>query len=356
MKIKITEKLKEFRKKQGNTQEDLANHLNISTQAVSKWERGEGFPDISLLPSIAIFYHTSVDELLGCDEIERQKKIKEYGGQWAINSSKGKQEENIEMLHAALRKFPDDENLLDLLCFSLLFSGNDEHLDECIEVGKQILAESTKENLRFNAIRNIAFAYHRKEDLENAKKYAAMLPDFALTNNAIMQQILTGEERRSLAQTNIMHCIQMIDNSVHFMLSSKSYTAKECIFARETVVKLYDLFFYDGNYSGAHGYLYELWLKLAFDYARLSDAPKTIHALKKAYAHAAGADSEDMPADGFGTSMFFDCFECGKRLTIRDSASSPSDLDELKDAMSEPEFDFIRGTAEWEGITSIRIS
>ena len=40
MELKISENLRNLRKQRGNTQEDLANHLGISVQAVSKWERG----------------------------------------------------------------------------------------------------------------------------------------------------------------------------------------------------------------------------------------------------------------------------------------------------------------------------
>ncbi len=46
------------------TQRDLANKLNITNKAVSKWETGEGYPDISVLPALAQVLNITVDELL----------------------------------------------------------------------------------------------------------------------------------------------------------------------------------------------------------------------------------------------------------------------------------------------------
>ena len=77
MDITIGRRMRELRASKKNTQEQLAAHLGITVQAVSKWEREEGYPDISLLPAIASFYGVSVDSLLGVDEIERQRKLQE---------------------------------------------------------------------------------------------------------------------------------------------------------------------------------------------------------------------------------------------------------------------------------------
>ena len=63
MSVKFNENLRALRKQKGNTQEELANFLNISVQSVSKWECGDGHPDITLLPMIAAEFGISIDEL-----------------------------------------------------------------------------------------------------------------------------------------------------------------------------------------------------------------------------------------------------------------------------------------------------
>lgn len=56
MQINLKDKLRSLRLQKNITQEALANHLGITPQSVGKWERGEGFPDITLLPRIAFYF------------------------------------------------------------------------------------------------------------------------------------------------------------------------------------------------------------------------------------------------------------------------------------------------------------
>lgn len=62
---KLNENIAFFRKKRGITQEELANTLGVTNQAVSKWESGKCAPDIQLLPDIAEYFNISIDELFG---------------------------------------------------------------------------------------------------------------------------------------------------------------------------------------------------------------------------------------------------------------------------------------------------
>ena len=57
-----------LRKKKGITQEELANELGVSAQAVSKWENNSSCPDVSLLTKIADYFGVSVDALLRAQE------------------------------------------------------------------------------------------------------------------------------------------------------------------------------------------------------------------------------------------------------------------------------------------------
>lgn len=68
MKDSFGKRFQELRKEKKMTQEEVAERLNISSQAVSKWENDISYPDISLLVEIANMFGTSVDTLLGKDE------------------------------------------------------------------------------------------------------------------------------------------------------------------------------------------------------------------------------------------------------------------------------------------------
>lgn len=62
--INIGKKLIEKRKEKGITQENLANYIGVSKASVSKWEIGQSYPDILLLPRLAAYFNISIDELM----------------------------------------------------------------------------------------------------------------------------------------------------------------------------------------------------------------------------------------------------------------------------------------------------
>lgn len=70
----LSEKLYQLRKKSGLSQEQLAERLNVSRQAISKWESGNAFPESEKLIIISNYFGVSVDYLLK-DDIEDDAKI-----------------------------------------------------------------------------------------------------------------------------------------------------------------------------------------------------------------------------------------------------------------------------------------
>ncbi|MCM1063369.1 MAG: helix-turn-helix domain-containing protein [Eubacterium sp.] len=62
--MNFSEKLKEIRKKEGISQEQLAEKIGVSRQAITKWETGKGLPDVENMVIIAEIFKTTIDELL----------------------------------------------------------------------------------------------------------------------------------------------------------------------------------------------------------------------------------------------------------------------------------------------------
>ena len=75
MKKNFSNVFKDLRKQREMTQEQIAEVLGVSCQAVSKWETNTSYPDISLLPIIADYFGVSVDCLLGHDAGKQFEEI-----------------------------------------------------------------------------------------------------------------------------------------------------------------------------------------------------------------------------------------------------------------------------------------
>lgn len=65
--------ISKLRKEKDLTQSQLADLLNVTRQAVSKWEMGDSFPDIALLPHLADIFHVTVDQILNYGEPSREE-------------------------------------------------------------------------------------------------------------------------------------------------------------------------------------------------------------------------------------------------------------------------------------------
>lgn len=72
---KIGSFISELRKSRSLTQKELAEKLNLTDKAISKWERGLGYPDITIVSSLADILGVTVNELLNGERIERNAAI-----------------------------------------------------------------------------------------------------------------------------------------------------------------------------------------------------------------------------------------------------------------------------------------
>lgn len=79
--MNFSEKLKEIRKNEGLSQEQLAEKIGVSRQAITKWETGKGLPDVENMVIIAEIFKTTLDELLRDSAARQEKKTPVYSSE-----------------------------------------------------------------------------------------------------------------------------------------------------------------------------------------------------------------------------------------------------------------------------------
>ncbi len=183
--------IKKLRRDRNITQEQLAEMLGISTNAVSQWECEKTAPDISHLPVLANIFEVSADILLEIDisKSKKQDEINEFVAKYSEFFSQGKTEERLKLCREMQKKYPNDETVRYNLMRVLQNGYIDEHFDEIVMLGEQLL-ESSNMEYKLGATRGLCFSYLHKGDRVKAKQYAEMFPP----NDDLLRHVLRGEE------------------------------------------------------------------------------------------------------------------------------------------------------------------
>ena len=209
MDLLIGENIKRLRRERDLTQEEMASHLGISFQSVSKWERGDGYPDITMLPALANYFGISLDELFGTGELGRKNQYDEINDLWKQNHKAGLHGENVTLMRRSLKTWPNDALLLVQLSTSLeKLDGTDEekreHLKESAALQEQILRYCADSEVRGATMFNICFTYQKLGEYGKALEQAKKLPNlFKARENALIY-FLEGEEKRRVAEDGLL--------------------------------------------------------------------------------------------------------------------------------------------------------
>ena len=143
MEIYIGENIKRLRKERSMTQESLAGILQISPQSVSKWERAEAYPDITMLPAIANCFGITVDVLLGNDKILTEQRIQNYIDEYKRMTSELEwkyHESVLDFAKKAYQEFPFDFRIMMLYVNALnIYETEPDKQDEITRICKLVL-------------------------------------------------------------------------------------------------------------------------------------------------------------------------------------------------------------------------
>ena len=127
MNLELGNIIKKLRTEKSVTQDELAEYLGISYQAVSKWENGNTLPDITLLPKLASFFGIKIDELFSVDhedELERVDNILKRETMTDRNYSYAK-----HILDGILQNDPDNTEAVKRYAKVYLSKSNDDLLE-----------------------------------------------------------------------------------------------------------------------------------------------------------------------------------------------------------------------------------
>lgn len=326
MEVRLGEKIRLLRQRDGRTQEALANAIGVTSQAVSRWEANGGYPDVESIPAIANYFHVTIDELFGYDG-DREAAIQVILEEADANIRKGFDwEQYLPSIKAAAEEYPSDVRIqlrYGLVLLNLGFKRhgerqykpttskdgegiysynrrNEDHT-ETLKVFERILPDLTESKDRAMVIKHMVRLYAMRGEFDKAEALAQKRDSITVCREVLLPSTTGASEER---QKHIGELILALAAEMEKAVVGEVYRNRKLRLTHVGIEKLlmvaelYKSILDDGNYGFGHFVLFDIYYhcaKLAADLDLTEEARQYLHFMKdhiEAYAQvqATGKD------------------------------------------------------------------
>ncbi|MBQ7320230.1 MAG: helix-turn-helix transcriptional regulator [Clostridia bacterium] len=331
MQLDLGQKIRELRRRDGRTQEALAEAIGVTSQAVSRWEANGGYPDMEMIPSIANYFGISIDELFGYDN-ERSKRIDELVKKIdQMNSQNNGEDINIDecifLARNALIEFPDNEKIMLCLASVLYNAGyvrygeyhlsDDEGYDvldvekhrtysewkEAISLYEKLLKTMENGEPRHRVIRELSQLYLNTGEYTRALEVVESAPNIYSTREILKAKAVDGKKRAKAYGEALLKmvraCSELMVSGV--IANEKNMSVAEKVQSLRGAIEIFDTVCTDGNYGSHHSYIARVYTFLSLYLWLDEKKDDAFMALESALSHFQLYDESHTKGKGYYT-------------------------------------------------------
>ena len=224
---------KDLRRQNNLTQDDIAQALSITPQAVSRWECGTAMPDITLVPRLAYLLNVTSDYLLEVDSLRTARDVDVLLGEVSVAFDRGALDDALKILREGLKQYPNNERLLEQLYHVWLLKSSEQSntkkqnsmYEEGIRIASDLYENSRDINIKNRAANSLFNAYLLREDFAKAYEIADKMPEEV--KRRMMIDLEKGEKKIQLLLEEIDHLTKDLCSYSRMLCKEGNYTSED---------------------------------------------------------------------------------------------------------------------------------
>lgn len=286
MGLYLSENIRKNRRESNLSQEVFAERLGVSFQTISKWERGECYPDIEMLPKIANFFGITIDALMGADLCQEKEYVDTLQEELRKCDITRDEVALVRKAEEGLRKYPNNH----LLMAWIVYGAQNINPKRSIELGSYLMANCRDPHILNWARTELCYAYYKAGRENDGIESARRLPTTAQTRQAVLADLLTGEEQLShILETDIAKVCYRFKTSILKLLNH--YTPHDQIELLKKSNALYDVVYECEDNVSALKEKADTCLKIAEIHMRTENENEARLYIEKALSYAKKHDT-----------------------------------------------------------------